>query len=32
VNPTSPMPSFAALQQQSPQKFNELVNFLSSLK
>ena len=32
VNPTSPMPSFAALQQQDPQKFNELVNFLSSLK
>jgi ubiquinol-cytochrome c reductase cytochrome b subunit/menaquinol-cytochrome c reductase cytochrome b/c subunit len=32
INPTSPMPSFQALQQQNPQKFNELVTFLSSLK
>jgi menaquinol-cytochrome c reductase cytochrome b/c subunit len=32
VNPTPPMPPFTALQKQSPQKFNELVNFLSSLK
>jgi ubiquinol-cytochrome c reductase cytochrome b subunit/menaquinol-cytochrome c reductase cytochrome b/c subunit len=32
LNPTPPMPPFAALQKQSPQKFNELVNFLSSLK
>jgi menaquinol-cytochrome c reductase cytochrome b/c subunit len=32
INPTAPMPSFQALQQQNPQKFNELVTFLSSLK
>src|SRR4051812_44456897 len=32
VNPTPPMPPFTALQKQSPQKFNELVTFLSSLK
>jgi ubiquinol-cytochrome c reductase cytochrome b subunit/menaquinol-cytochrome c reductase cytochrome b/c subunit len=32
VNPTPPMPPFTGLQKQSPQKFNELVNFLSSLK
>ncbi|MBX5469591.1 MAG: c-type cytochrome [Thermoleophilaceae bacterium] len=32
INPTAPMPSFAALKQQDPQKFNELVNFLSSLR
>ncbi|HEX4720018.1 MAG TPA: c-type cytochrome [Thermoleophilaceae bacterium] len=32
VNPTAPMPPFTALQKQNPQKFNELVNFLSSLK
>src|SRR5436309_5465305 len=32
INPTPPMPPFTALKQQSPQKFNELVTFLSSLK
>ena len=32
VNPTSPMPSYAALKQQDPEKFNELVQFLASLK
>jgi menaquinol-cytochrome c reductase cytochrome b/c subunit len=32
VNPTSPMPSYRALQQEDPQKFNELVNFLAPLK
>jgi menaquinol-cytochrome c reductase cytochrome b/c subunit len=32
VNPTSPMPSFAKLKQQSPQQFNDLVTFLSQLK
>jgi quinol---cytochrome c reductase cytochrome c subunit, bacillus type len=31
-NPTSPMPSYASLKQQDPQKFNELVGFLASLK
>jgi menaquinol-cytochrome c reductase cytochrome b/c subunit len=32
VNPTAPMPSFAGLQDASPQKFNALVMFLSQLK
>jgi menaquinol-cytochrome c reductase cytochrome b/c subunit len=32
INPTAPMPSFRALQQQSPQKFNQLVDFLAQLK
>jgi ubiquinol-cytochrome c reductase cytochrome b subunit/menaquinol-cytochrome c reductase cytochrome b/c subunit len=32
VNPTPPMPPFTALQKNDPEKFNELVNFLSSLK
>jgi ubiquinol-cytochrome c reductase cytochrome b subunit/menaquinol-cytochrome c reductase cytochrome b/c subunit len=31
-NPTAPMPSFKALAQQSPQKFQNLVNFLSELQ
>ncbi len=31
-NPTSPMPSFKSLAQQSPQKFNNLVGFLSELQ
>src|ERR671934_2242909 len=30
VNPTAPMPSFAALKKQDPKKFNQLVDFLSS--
>jgi menaquinol-cytochrome c reductase cytochrome b/c subunit len=32
INPTAPMPSFAQLRAQSPQRFNELVNFLGSLR
>ena len=32
VNPTAPMPSFVTLKQQSPQKFNQLVDFLAQLK
>ena len=32
VNPTPPMPPFTALQKQNPEKFDELVTFLSSLK
>ncbi|MEX2193831.1 MAG: c-type cytochrome [Thermoleophilaceae bacterium] len=32
VNPTAPMPSYAALQQEEPEKFQELVDFLASLK
>jgi menaquinol-cytochrome c reductase cytochrome b/c subunit len=31
-NPTAPMPSFKSLAQQSPKKFNNLVNFLSELQ
>jgi menaquinol-cytochrome c reductase cytochrome b/c subunit len=32
INPTPPMPSFSKLRQQNPKEFDELVNFLSSLK
>ena len=32
INPTPPMPSFRSLQQQTPQKFNALVGFLSELQ
>jgi ubiquinol-cytochrome c reductase cytochrome b subunit/menaquinol-cytochrome c reductase cytochrome b/c subunit len=32
VNPTAPMPSFAALKQNDPQKFQNMVAFLSQLK
>jgi menaquinol-cytochrome c reductase cytochrome b/c subunit len=32
VNPTAPMPSFSALQQNSPDKFNAMVAFLGQLK
>jgi menaquinol-cytochrome c reductase cytochrome b/c subunit len=32
VNPTSPMPSYEALREQKPEQFDELVNYLSSLK
>jgi ubiquinol-cytochrome c reductase cytochrome b subunit/menaquinol-cytochrome c reductase cytochrome b/c subunit len=32
VNPTAPMPSFAALQKSDPKKFNQLVDFLAQLK
>ena len=31
-NPTAPMPSFRNLAQQSPQKFKNLVTFLSELQ
>ena len=31
-NPTAPMPSFASLAKQSPEKFNNLVNFLAELQ
>ncbi len=31
-NPTAPMPSFEDLAQQSPEKFNNLVNFLAELQ
>ena len=32
VNPTSPMPSYATLQQEKPKEFNELVQFVASLR
>jgi menaquinol-cytochrome c reductase cytochrome b/c subunit len=32
INPTAPMPSFKQLSQQSPEKFNNLVNFLAELQ
>jgi menaquinol-cytochrome c reductase cytochrome b/c subunit len=32
INPTAPMPSFKELSQQSPQQFNNLVNFLAELQ
>jgi menaquinol-cytochrome c reductase cytochrome b/c subunit len=32
LNPTKPMPSYAKLQQENPQQFNELVDFLGQLK
>jgi menaquinol-cytochrome c reductase cytochrome b/c subunit len=32
VNPTAPMPSYAALQKQDPKKFNQLVDYLAQLK
>jgi menaquinol-cytochrome c reductase cytochrome b/c subunit len=32
VNPTAPMPSYSRLQQTSPKRFNELTEFLGSLK
>jgi quinol---cytochrome c reductase cytochrome c subunit, bacillus type len=32
INPTAPMPSFRGLEQSSPQKFQNLVNFLSMLQ
>lgn len=32
VNPTSPMPSFRALQEREPEKFNAMVEFLGQLK
>ncbi|HEX2234098.1 MAG TPA: c-type cytochrome [Thermoleophilaceae bacterium] len=32
VNPTSPMPSYRALQRQDPDQFTELIRYLSSLR
>jgi menaquinol-cytochrome c reductase cytochrome b/c subunit len=32
VNPTSPMPSFQTYREQNPKQFNELVNYVASLK
>ena len=32
VNPTSPMPSYQSFRDERPQEFNELVNFVASLK
>jgi menaquinol-cytochrome c reductase cytochrome b/c subunit len=32
LNPTSPMPSYKTLKSKNPKQFNELVNFVSSLR
>jgi menaquinol-cytochrome c reductase cytochrome b/c subunit len=32
VNPTSPMPSYAALQRENPEQFDKLVEYVASLK
>ncbi|HSH21319.1 MAG TPA: c-type cytochrome [Candidatus Caenarcaniphilales bacterium] len=32
INPTAPMPSYASLRQQDPQKFDDMVDYLASLK
>jgi len=32
INPTAPMPSYAQLQRQKPEQFNQLVQYVSSLK
>jgi menaquinol-cytochrome c reductase cytochrome b/c subunit len=32
INPTAPMPSYQSLQAEEPEKFDELVDFLASLK
>jgi ubiquinol-cytochrome c reductase cytochrome b subunit/menaquinol-cytochrome c reductase cytochrome b/c subunit len=32
VNPTSPMPSFRTLQEQNPKQFDQLVDYVASLK
>lgn len=32
VNPTAPMPSYAALQENDPERFNDMVAFLAQLK
>ena len=32
VNPTSPMPSYASLQQDNPEQFDKLVQYVASLK
>ena len=32
INPTSPMPSYASLQQEQPEQFDKLVEYVASLK
>jgi hypothetical protein len=32
VNPTPPMPAYRTLQQDNPQQFNQLVEYVASLK
>src|SRR2546423_1822738 len=32
VNPTSPMPNYSTLRQSNPKEFDQLVNFVASLK
>ena len=32
INPTPPMPTYSKLRQQNPKEFNQLVDFLASLK
>jgi menaquinol-cytochrome c reductase cytochrome b/c subunit len=32
VNPTPPMPPYTKLQQQHPEQFNQLVQYVASLK
>ena len=32
INPTAPMPSYQSMMEADPQKFDELVNFMASLK
>jgi mono/diheme cytochrome c family protein len=32
VNPTSPMPSYQKFQQQNPKEFDQLVQYVASLK
>src|SRR5215210_6153281 len=32
VNPTAPMPSYVALQEENPEQFDQLVKYISSLK
>ena len=32
INPTPPMPTYSKLRRQDPRQFNQLVDFLSSLK
>lgn len=32
INPTPPMPTYSRLREQNPKEFNDLVNFLASLK
>jgi hypothetical protein len=32
VNPTSPMPSFQSYREENPREFEEMVNYVASLK